>query len=596
MTLLRLITTCLVLLAAALMAALPDSTARVDSTFALQHLRLDSTATRGSAYGSFADVLNEYPGLFHYDRGSVGQQALLSVFGGSGRHTALYMDGLLLNDPITGLADLMLVPVEAIGNGQINGRSLELESRDIAAAPLRSRVAYRTGMNGYDDIDARLGARFSARTTLNAGGVLRNYGGTTAGREKYRSQTINLMWRRQWSEQWQVSYRLLLNRLDRDIPLPVAIPWWPELQQPHEKLDRYDHGVVVEKERRLRISWQYTDLHHEWYGYRHSIVDQTMDAGRSMLRLLWQGQGSKASWQTEGAWTFTRANSADWAETINQNDLQLGFQLRSPSASAWHWQLAMQLDKRKDFSLQVLPHVEAGRVLSYGWRFKVWQCASLYTAGLAGRYNQGPLLWGQADLKAERSDQSGVALEQQHANGSLFLATGFWFHRQPIWSLYEPFDVSSTGVPHFQNAKSRRVWTSDAAMAQNLTRVFSFSVKASYRHGNEVAFAPEPRFWARGFLQYHHIFFGGDLNTTLRLGATVLDERQQSALPYVDESGAAAILPTCWAPYGHAIFIIKDVTLFFVMQNFLATDYTVMNGYPLPQRQFRWGFVWNFFD
>jgi outer membrane cobalamin receptor len=583
-------------LATSLAAATADSTAHSDSTFVMHHMQLDSNATRGSSYGSFADVLFEYPGIFHYDRGSVGQQALLSLYGGSGRHTTLYMDGLLLNDPITGLADFSLIPVEAIGGGTIQGQEIELESRDIAAAPLRSRVAYRTGMNGYDDIDARLGARFSSRTILNAGGVLRNYGGTTTANAKYRAQTINLVWRRQWSKQWQVSYRLLKNQLDRDIPLPVALAWWPALQQPHEKLDRYDHGLVVEKDQRLRFSWQYTDLHQEWYGYKHSVVDQTMNAGRSILRVLWQGMWKKARWQTDGAWIFTYADGRDWEKKIYKNDLQFRVQLQSTSHVKWFWRLAVQADKREDYALQVLPQAEAGRLLVHGWRIKLWQSSSLYTAGLAGRYGKGPLVWGQSGLKAERSDNIHLALEQQHNSGSLFFSSGLWLQHQPIWSIYDPSVILQTSLPYFQNGESHRIWTTDTGIEQNLTHAFSFYLKASYRHGDELALASEPKYWARGYLQYHKIFFGGDLNTTLRLGATLLGERHASALPYVDKSGAQSVLPSCWVPYGHAMFIIKDVTLFFVMQNLLATDYQVMNGYPMPKRQFRWGLVWNFFD
>jgi len=75
---------------------------------------------------------------------------------------------------------------------------------------------------------------------------------------------------------------------------------------------------------------------------------------------------------------------------------------------------------------------------------------------------------------------------------------------------------------------------------------------------------------------------------------------------YLAERGEDALLPghvmltqplaAVMAPFAYAGFKIKDVHLFFSLQNFLGIDYQTIVGYPMAKQQFRWGFVWDFFD
>ena len=76
----------------------------------------DSTFYRGSNYGSFADVFGRLPGAFFFNRGSVGQPAYGFLFSGNKSSFVLEYDGLVLNDPLTGRANLNLIPTESVGS------------------------------------------------------------------------------------------------------------------------------------------------------------------------------------------------------------------------------------------------------------------------------------------------------------------------------------------------------------------------------------------------------------------------------------------------------------------------------------------------
>ena len=105
-----------------------------------------------------------------------------------------------------------------------------------------------------------------------------------------------------------------------------------------------------------------------------------------------------------------------------------------------------------------------------------------------------------------------------------------------------------------------------------------------------------PETHAKGFLQVSHVFFAGDLNSSLRLGASFYGKRYGPQPIYLQSTPTNSTMDAVIIPYVHAILIIKDVTFFVAMQNFLGLDYEGVYGYPMPKTQLRWGFVWNLFD
>jgi len=105
-----------------------------------------------------------------------------------------------------------------------------------------------------------------------------------------------------------------------------------------------------------------------------------------------------------------------------------------------------------------------------------------------------------------------------------------------------------------------------------------------------------PMFSAKNYVQFSGVFFQGDLDARIRVGAEFISERYGPSPYYADYSRTTAVLNPVVTPYLHGIFIIKDATLFVSLLNPLSFEYERVYGYPMPKLQLRWGFVWNFTD
>ncbi len=549
-----------------------------DSLRSFAGVIMDSSHIQRSAYGSLGDILSELAGVYVADRGSVGQLSLAALHSADYRHTDVVFDGLLLNDPLTGLADLNLAPVQAVRQAGIMpepyaygseifspGFSLKISSRDLAAASLRSAVAYRTGANGYDDIDARLGMKLSKNSTLNLGGILKNYSGTMSAIEKYRAQKINMTMTRHFGPSWQLEYLLLLNKMDRDLPWLDAS--MPAVNPLHEKQDRYDHGLVL-NHRGTRLFWQYTDLHRELYNYYYG-VKQIQDAARSRLSFSTHGHLGAVRWQTGALWQYTGLTVTEFSKQ-HRHDFDLWARLRSSANSAWFWQIGLGAAKQGDLQICLLPELHFRPPLWRGWQSWLWFGSHATTAGLAGDHATESYYYGRRIFHQEQSRMTGMMLEKQWQDSRFFLSASY-NTVQTEWA------VDSVFVTPLWDER----WVVDCSWQQNLGFHFSFFIKQ--RVGRSIE-----KLCTWSYLQYRNIFFSGDLDAQLRIGASqiFLDER----LSYT------GISATQWIPYAHAGFKIKDVYLFFSMQNLLGLNYRLVSGYAMPKQQLRWGFVWNFYD
>ena len=595
-SLLKIISWSIMIATPSLWAVVADSTAHPDSLHpgpvgkkawaVVQHdsLRrfssvvLDSSRLQRSAYGSLGDVLSELAGVYVFDRGSVGQLSLAALHSASYRHVDASWSGLLLNDPVTGLADLNLAPVQAVqqasimpepyepGDGTLApGFALQITDRDLVTAALRSAVAYRTGANGYDDIDVRLGLKLSKNSGLNLGGVLKNYSGTMVAVEKYRAQKINLTIDRDLGSSWCLRYLLLLNKMDRN--LPWSATYWPATDQLHEKQDRYDHGFIL-RHQRVTLMWQYTDLYRELYNYPDH-VRQIQEAGRSRLSLSSAGSLGPVFWQVGGLWQYTAGQVRDFAKQ-RRHDFDLWTRVRSSANSVWFWQAGLRVNQQGTMDICLLPELQFRPPVWRGWHSWLWYGSHVSAAGMAGAYNSESFYYGQRIVQQAKSRMAGLMVEKQW-RGSRFFISGSYADEEIEWS---------TSAGSFMPSHDDRVVV-DCAWQQELISHFSFYLKQ--RSGRSIE-----RLCTWGYLQYHNLFFSGDLDVQLRIGASQI---------FLDEqSSYTGFGPTRWIPYAHAGFKIKDVYLFFSLQNFLSVNYELVAGYLMPKQQFRWGFVWNFYN
>ena len=325
----------------------------------------DSTFYRGSNYGSFADVFGRLPGAFFFNRGSVGQPAYGFLFSGNKSSFVLEYDGLVLNDPLTGRANLNLIPTESVGsmnygiaekrdnNFLPTGQTLRIKSCDMASLPIKSRVGYRTG-TGYDDNDVRLGIQASPKFKINAGGILKNYAGTTV-HSKYRAQKVNVKLDRNLGDAWHLGYVFLMNKFDLDVPFAPGYVGPIELSQLHQKDVRYDHGFSIVRSR-FHSFFQLTNLHREFYGYRHTVVDQVHDVFRLRSTSEYAQPLGFAKLNVGLNWQLVRLNSNDWGQHTSWELAGLA-NISNEAGEKIFWNAGAKISKARDFGPFVLPEL-----------------------------------------------------------------------------------------------------------------------------------------------------------------------------------------------------------------------------------------------
>lgn len=566
----------------------------------------DSTLTLGSAHGHAGDLLGgKFPALYHFDRGSVGLPATAFLFAGSAQTLQLFWDDLPLQDPLTGLCDLNLIPVLGIGQVHLfmndpnnaypfmpGSQVLRISSRDLAALPMRSQAAYRTGGDGYDDIDFRAGLRYSQRLRINAGGILKNYAGSSALHEKYRAQKINLSMQRDFGAHWRVQYHLLYNIFDLDLPLHEAVAAAPTLTQPHQKDARFDHGLSVHFAEKWRTAIQLTDLHRERYGYRHRVWSETHDVQRFNLQSEWLWRWRHLNGRSGAGWEHTRLQSDAWGDhdrSVFDVWTALVWQPR-PGTMA-----SATLDWRRlpGGGSGLKPQLQLHKSLSERWHTLLWYEHDLTAPALAALHENSPFAMGTQNLDAAISDHLGAGLRYQAENGTAFflsIAASRIDHETAL-----TWNAASERAVYANLAEQRRL-SLDVTFSKPWTNWLSISGKVKQMLLSGAEPLQQPGTFASGYITFHRVFFSKDLDARLHIGCDFWGERSGSIPFYVDESPWMESQKAAAVPWLHAVFIIKDATLFFALQNPLGLEYEVMSAYPMPQQQIRWGFVWNFYD
>ncbi len=596
----------------------------------------DSTLRLGSGYGSAGDLFALLPGAFYQDRGSVGLPALGALFAAPLARLNLVYDGFRLDDPLTGLSDLNLIPVESIASQALfsdpfgrpypawpSSQTLEISGRDLAADTLRSQVAYRTGGSGYDDIDVRAGLRYSRRLWINAGGVLKNYAGTTAQLEKYRAQKINLALTRTFGSRWRARYHLLYNISDLNLPLPEAPPAAPGLRRPHQKLSRYDHGLEVDYAGSWRTLVQLTDQHRERYGYRHSLWDETTDVLRLDLASTWLWRRGSLSGTTGGAFRSTALKSAAWGDHGRSLCSGWGNLAFRPAPRLMGF-AQLSLEKGEGMSAALLPQLQlrynlrrppatAARPDSTGpdgsgslhnpspgsaastparWQSLLWYERSRREPSLAERYETGPFAEGDPELQAEAGDHLGLGLSGHASAWKLLFFLSASRTREELMLVQEAMQAAAL----YRNRSGQLRFGIDLAGEWRFSSWLALVGKAKQMFFEEEAPLNQPATFAVGWIEVRHVFFYKDLDVRLRLGSTYWGKREGPLPWYVAASPEGEFLAAAAVPWLDLGVVIGDATLFFAFQNPLGIEYEAVRGYPQPKRLIRWGFIWNFYD
>jgi len=243
-----------------------------------------------------------------------------------------------------------------------------------------------------------------------------------------------------------------------------------------------------------------------------------------------------------------------------------------------------QRAEQGEAEVQILPRLQLVSRFSRSWIGRLWYGSHIYSAGLSGGYGAESSVSTDRLFQQNRGDQAGVQMEMHGDRAQLF--AGFSISRDE-WS-YTPAQLSI-----LERMAQQQTWAVDLGVEQQLGRCFSLYGKFRHCQVTEADPLAPPVQQAWGYVQYHNIFFSHDLDARVRLGLTWLGERGAHSL-LAGHVPATQPLAAAVAPFAYTGFKIKDVHLFFCLQNFLGIDYQTVAGFPMAKQQFRWGFVWDF--
>ncbi|MBN1559889.1 hypothetical protein JW998_06535 [candidate division KSB1 bacterium] len=566
----------------------------------LRALYPDSTAIIGSRYTSFGDIYDWLPGGYHYNRGGAGQLSYGTMFGAPAGEMVLEYDGLILNDPLSGLADFSLIPTESMGHAGILhsadktygympiGHSLQFDSRTIADNPIRSQVGYRTGFYQYNDIDIRVGIKSSQKFWLDIGGVIRGYGGIRSN-EGYSGTIVNAKLHRRFGGNWLLKYVMLFSLRDAELPLPNQIADLPAFQDPKQKDGRIDHALILTHRQNFSTTLQVTQLENELRAANKSVFFAQNKAqilrGTSELSLPL----GAAQWRTGlHAWT-TRARSNNWDHDAWQIDAYSS--LAAPLLPGMKGHISLKAEKHAAFVPQLLPELSLFFAIDSTAAVSAWANRIAHYPGLMAR-TSGPFARGNLDLSLASYDQIGLAGEKQFDH--LFAhVTAAWMRRKNQISTY----YDGAGVT-YRNMPIHSTLCLSAVLDVHFLRKWRFILKgdAFSDLGAEPTVTQRPRFHAKTFLQYHLLAFQGDLDAELRLGAFFLGRRSAPLPFYADYSVETRTLQPAIYPYLHAVLHYGAADIFFAYENYIDADVQYVYGYSMPQLWFRYGFIWHFID
>jgi len=569
-------------------------------------LRIDTSEIVNSGYGSLGDVINVFPNAFYLNRGSIGQMALTSLFSAPPNEAQLQYDDLILTDPLTGLSDLNLIPVEQIAEVRLPtlakqvfwgyqslGQTLQIIPRDISNLPVRSRIAYRTGDYNYDDIDVMLGMRLSPKTDLNLGGLVKNFDGLTS-HEEYNAQKIRGRLARKIGSDSNVRYSFLFNRFDLDVHLPYNIASTTIPVRPHQKDLRYDHAITFEKKspNRLKIAFQHTRLYREYYDYRAEIEELYEP---DVLRLSAEYSRPIRSFQfiTGGQLyaNFIRSKNVDNFATV-QGLEWLGAAYKAKQNV--EIELLLKSTQRSGFA----PAVNPAATLRYNptdrWRFQLITSQSTDYPGPMELCYPSPVLaksWNQRPMKNSSATLLG---EYSASKVSVFMSVSLGRIKDRLVT-----HQAQEGICFTNHPLETRIGISGAVRYQPADWL-QFYFKGMYNTAQSSTDGYHllnlPKGYITNYVDVSRRLFKGDLLTTLRLGVHYLGPRWSHSFWTGEYGGEHMKLQSILVPYARIIFLIDNVTIFFSMQNLLGTEYQLMYGYPMPGSEFRWGLNWNLVD
>jgi hypothetical protein len=546
-------------------------------------------------------VLAYLPLLFLHDRGARGQWLPYSVLGSTQRETGLFVDGLDLRDPISGMVDLNMLPtlwlsalrLELAGAGwgtprTSAGATLVGTARKHTGNRPLSHVGYENGDWGVRAVDVELGMKLSRRVDVLAGALLAGFDGF-GPRQQHDAQRIRATATVGLGKGWSATYLGLLTKSETEEtldPLQLALrtavfPVWKDR--------RLDHALTFERtfagSAAVQTTVSHTELKREFHDYPRGLhwIDQsqvvTLASSASM-------GGARIAGLTGAMVRYAGLHSPIMGD---HRDVEASVRcgLRMAPGARWRVQFVCDALARQDTRLYLAPSVHVLRLLGATSNLTVDGSREVYFPSFQERF-AAARSWGKPDLRpwVVHRAVAGVTVQRR---GALWFLGGF--ARDSGHEVLHQWASSDDSYVYLQSPDRHRqaglVATASAGPRERLVLRGGLTVQWPMFHDEHLPELPEWHGWFA--VAYGLALFHSDLELTVRAFCQLIGERC--------DAGMVHRLPPQVVPGGEVqVRIMRNALVWARLENLLGREYQTVWGYPMPTRFFTWGVNWSFVD
>ncbi|MBN2104309.1 TonB-dependent receptor [bacterium] len=570
-------------------------------------------------YRHLGDLVQYLPGIRYRNLGYGGNWAGLRIWGSPLYQSQINLNGFALKDPVTGMADLRLIPVEMVKSIGLHplsacpgqnamGGPLFIQSKSINMPQPYTKAVYRTGPNKWSDLDMTFGQKFTDNFSLLSGMLLHNEGEGTS--YTHHSQQIRS------DIQWQpfpaigIGYTILHNVFKSDLQYPVTAPLDTVfMSDPNLKRDQADHmlrSTFYHGNWPVQLSWHHTNTKYRLRDHYSSQKDTL--------------QGHRNQWTVEQQIPFRN----------NFGALQIQVEEQSLSADTidarrvdWEALLQMRQTLLTDgvIDLQMGCHRRGNESLIFGKGLFIFNRDTSLTTWLGlGRNFREPTLAEETGLHflptAPAYGDHWTLLHfsnRMASNGSLHPEyawswdTGIRIQRPAfntsICGYYRTSDQllkldEEDGRILYRNKGQQTYYGCETQTSLTLGSHFQASLVCNLSRATEqrTSMLERPDIWGVTTISSRHIFFDNDLDCRIVIQAHFWSEFY-SLYGYELENLLTIYHQPDWLVNGKCIFrIMQNGIISFSLDNILDTSAAFTDGFGVPGRSFRIGYVWELYN
>ncbi len=529
---------------------------------------------------SIAEVLNNKSGIFINNYGSVSAQKTVSIRGSMSRQVLVLVDGQVLNSHQNGVADLSMIntdqierieilkgPASALYGANALGGVLNIITKDGSKKPLfnlkYSMGSFNTGMTSFSFSGSQDKITYNTVfTTTKSDGY----------RDHSESKHDNLFMKFSYELENNTDLNVSFHNNKKDINTPGSTAW------PTPNASQQDDDTII------NVQWQKScesiDTELGFYFNKHKNVYDDPDSfthsehKTDKINL----NGKRTQYMGDHTFTYGFDVSKNKIDSTNNNQHEImkeavylndNYKLNDKVKLS----LGGRLDNHELFGTEISPMVGSVIKLSPVLNLKVSYGKAYSTPTFNDLYFVGPFGQGNTDLKPESSNAYELGFNY---NGELFNGEFAYFNRKTSdlieWAdpdldfVWEPYNLDSASTNGFE---------------LNLTKELNDEITLSFNHtyldstdddsGDQLAAKND----IVAALNYQKENFMASLNAKfLKDRPDNMEDYQVLNLRLASQVELAG----------------REVELSFKVNNLTDEEYQVLNGYPMPERNYMFEF------